>query len=98
MSPSCLNDRQLLISLKTLFMEYLSSDERQDVHLAGVGVFHRRDNEAGSTQCDLALGPAVHRQRQLPFPHVEHPRELHALRAAHAARLTCREIDTMLCK
>lgn len=61
---------------------YLSSDERQDVHLASVGVFDGGDDEAGATQGDLPLGPAVDGQRQLPFPHVEHPGELHALRAA----------------
>lgn len=61
------------------------------MHLAGVGVFHRGDNEAGSTQCDLTLRPAVHRQRQLPFPHVEYPRKLHALRTAHTSRLPWRE-------
>lgn len=69
---------------------HLSSDEREDVHLAGVGVFHGRDNEAGSTQCDLTLWPAVHRQRQLPLPHVEHPRKLHALRTTHTSRLSLR--------
>lgn len=73
---------------------YLSPDEREDVHLAGVGVFHRRHDEAGPAQGDLTFGPAVHGQRQLPFAHVEHARELHALRAAHAARLTCREEET----
>lgn len=69
-------------------MKYLSSDEREDVHLASVGVFHRGDNEAGSTESDLTLRPAVHRQCQLPLPNIVHPGQLHALRAAHAARLT----------
>lgn len=59
------------------------------MHLSGVGVFHRRHDEAGSAQRDLTLGPAVHRQSQLPFPHVEHPGQLHALGTPHAARLTC---------
>lgn len=68
---------------------YLSADEGEDVHLSGVGVLHRRHNEAGSAQRDLTLGPAVHRQSQLPFAHVEHAGQLHALRAPHAARLTC---------
>lgn len=35
--------------------KYLSSDEREDVHLASVGMLHRRDNEAGSTQSDLTF-------------------------------------------
>lgn len=74
-----------------LLRKYLSSDEWEDVHLAGVGVFHRRDDEAGAAQRDLTLRPAVHRQRQLPFAHVEHAGKLHALRAAHAARLTWKE-------
>ena len=67
---------------------YLSSDEREDVHLPGVGVLHGRDNEAGPTQRDLALRPAVHWQCQLPLPNIERPGELHTLGAAHTARLT----------
>lgn len=63
------------------------------MHLASVGVFHRGHNEAGSAQGDLAFGPAVHRQRQLPFPNIVHPRKLHALRTAHAAGFTCRQND-----
>lgn len=57
------------------------------MHLAGVGVLHRGDDEARPAQSDLPLRPAVHRQRQLPFPHVEHPREMRALGAARAPRL-----------
>lgn len=68
---------------------YLSSDEREDVHLPGVRVLDGGNDEAGSTEGDLTLGPAVHRQRQLPLPHVKHPRELHALGAACRARLSC---------
>lgn len=52
------------------------------MHLASVSVFHGGDDEAGATQGDLTLGPAVHGQRQLPLPHVKHARELHTLRAA----------------
>lgn len=69
--------------------KYLSSDEREDVHLASVGMLHRWDNEAGSTQSDLTFWPAVHGQCQLPFPHVKHPGQLHALRTSHTTRFTC---------
>lgn len=34
---------------------YLSPDEGEDVHLAGVGVLDRRNDEAGSAQRDLPL-------------------------------------------
>lgn len=78
-------------------LKYLSADKREDVHLASVGVFHRGDNEAGSTESDLALRPAVHRQRQLPFPNIVHPRQLHTLRTAHTARLTWRKRKTPAC-
>lgn len=67
--------------------KYLSSNEREDVHLASVGVFHRGDNKAGSTQCHMTLRPAVHWQCQLPFPYVEHPRKLNTLRTTYTARL-----------
>lgn len=80
--------RGIQVQSQNTNQKYLSSDEWEDVHLAGVGVFHRRDDEAGAAQRDLTLRPAVHRQRQLPFAHVEHAGKLHALRAAHAARLT----------
>lgn len=63
----------------TVLSEYLSSDERQDVHLASVSVLDGGHDEAGAAQGDLTLGPAVHGQRQLPFPDVEHAGELHAL-------------------
>lgn len=85
------NTNQTRERREKLFRKYLSSDEWEDVHLAGVGVFHGRDDEAGAAQRDLTLRPAVHRQRQLPFAHVEHAGKLHALRAAHAARLTWKE-------
>lgn len=67
---------------------YLSSDEREDVHLPGVRVLDGGNDEAGSAQGDLALRPAVHRQRQLPLPHVKDSRKLHALRPAHRAGLS----------
>lgn len=62
------------------------------MHLASVGMFHRRDNEASSAQCDLTPGPSVHRQCQFPFADIEHARQQDTVGATNAARFTCRSI------
>lgn len=72
---------------------YLSTNERQDVHLPRLAVLHGGDDEAGATQDDLTPGPAVDWQLELPFADVVRPRELHSLRALNALGLPCAQQD-----
>lgn len=72
---------------------YLSSNERKDVHLPRLAVLHGGDDEAGAAQDDLASGPAVDWQLELPFANVVRPRELDSLRALDALGLPCAHQD-----
>lgn len=69
---------------------YFSSDERQDVHLPRLALLDGGDDETGAAQNDLASGPAVHRQLELPFPDVIGARQLDPLRALNALGLPCK--------
>lgn len=64
---------------RCLTRAYFSSDERQDVHLPRLALLDGGDNETGAAQNDLASGPAVHRQLELPFPNIIGARQLDAL-------------------
>lgn len=72
---------------------YLSSNERQDVHLPRLAVLHGGDDEAGAAQDDLTSGPAVDWQLELPFANVVRPRELDSLGALDALGLPCAQRD-----
>lgn len=63
------------------------------MHLPHLAVLHGGDDEAGAAQDDLASGPAVDWQLELPFAHVVRPRELDSLRALDALGLPCAQQD-----
>ena len=83
------------LSVAALFSTYLTTDERQHVHLSGHAVFHRWHDEAGPTQDDVASGPSVHWQVHFAFPDIVHSWELNPLRASGTVRFAYKHKQTV---